>query len=272
MPIAELHKTILNARLSSEPWTEDRTRRLPGVQPLDACDWISVDDGFAAQMAYRDVLLSEARDVVYQQRGEAEEACIELRDMIADECGFARRKEGAGDVIRRPDGVEIDLTTEPPLMAAARLVQMDLCMLQAASPEAQHVLTAGVLCFPSSWSLRQKMGRTLASIHAPVPEYDGRIKTTVQRMFHAIRPEQPLWRANPLIYTDADLFQPREEGVSKPMAAGAPRYVRVERQTFRRLPRTGAVVFGIQNTVVKAENLSPESHAALADMRPELLS
>ncbi|MGB0907474.1 MAG: heme-dependent oxidative N-demethylase family protein [Maricaulaceae bacterium] len=234
---------------------------------MDIADWISVDEVFAAQMAYRDALLRGCRDHVYQCAPEADAASLELRDIIIDECGFTREAE----TVRRPDGVCVDIAVESPLVAAARLVQMDLCVLQASDIDKPHILTAGVLCFPSSWSLGQKMGRDLASIHAPVPEYTGRIEIMVQRMFRAIRPEQPLWRANPLIYTDPDLHQPREEGVSKPMEVGAPRFVRVERQTFRCLPRTGAVVFGIQNSVVKADDLSRESLTALAKMRPELL-
>jgi hypothetical protein len=80
-------------------------------------------------------------------------------------------------------------------------------------------------------------------------------------MFSAIRVEQPLWRANFLLYTDADLHQPRREGDIR--GKSDPRYVRVERQSFRRLPVTGAVVFGIHTYVADINTLTPIERSEL---------
>ena len=88
---------------------------------------------------------------------------------------------------------------------------------------------------------------------------------TVERMLSAIRVEQPLGRANFLIYTDPELHQPRGEGIGKPIDPTAPRYIRVERQTFRRLPETLAVVFAIHTYVVPETILSIEEHKLLGD-------
>ena len=125
------------------------------------------------------------------------------------------------------------------------------------------------MCFPSSWDVKQKIGRSIASIHIPVPEFS-EVSEIVERMLSAIRVEQPLGRANFLIYTDAQLHQPREEGVAKPMDSDAPRYVRVERQSFRRLPKSLAVVFGIHTSVIPASALSKDEHDALRQLKPEL--
>ena len=255
---------MLNDQLSVQAWLDPRLSRLPGVQPLAREDWLLRDEVFAEQMAYRDWLLMHRREAVFAQTDQANEAAQELRNLIVDECGFQR----SGDIITRPDRVQIDTTAEAALVTAARLTQMDLCILQDA--DEQHMLTAGVMCFPSSWTLSQKMGRSLASIHTPVNEFDERIATSVQRMFKAIRIEQPLWRANFLIYTDAELHQPREEGVAKPMDSDAPRYVRVERQSFRRLPKSLAVVFGIHTSVISASKLSQDEHEALRQLKPDL--
>ena len=264
MDVPTQFRQILNDCLSVQAWLDPRLSRLPGVQPLAGEDWLLVDEAFARQMAYRDWLLEHRKDDVLAVMPQAKNAAIELRDVIADECGFERD----GPIIKRPDGVKLDLIAGDPLVTAARLTQMDICILQDAGDE--HALTAGAMCFPSSWSLPEKLGRSLASIHSPVDEYDARIATSVQRMFKAIRPEQPLWRANFLIYTDPDLHQPRVEGLSKPMAPHAPRYVRVERQSFRRLPSTGAVVFGIHTSVVAADTLSDGDFEALRQLKPDL--
>ncbi len=270
MDTPEPFRTILNSHLPVQAWTEPRLARLPGVQPLALCDWIIRDETFGPQMAYRDWLISRKRETVFAQMKEmvkiAEQAGVELLDTIVDACGFER----SGDHITRPDGVVVSLGKDNPLISAARLVQMDLCVLQ--ENEERIILSAGVMCFPSSWTLSEKIGRDLSAIHTPVGEYDDKIANSVNRMLGAIRVEQALWRANFLIYTDPDLHQPRGEGEAKPLAPNAPRYVRVERQSFRRLPKSGAVIFGIHSAVVPAASLSPRDHAALARLKPELIA
>ena len=201
-------------------------------------------------MSYRRQLMQTRRDTVFRAMDMAEAACIELRNIICSEGG---------------NPVSAD---EAPLLGAAVHVQEDLCVLQKQGDE--HILTAAVMCFPSSWDVRQKIGRSIASIHEPVPQFSD-VSHTVERMLSAIRVEQPLGRANFLIYTDPELHQPRGEGIDKPIAPNALRYIRVERQTFRRLPETLAVVFAIHSYVVSESYLSKEEHALLASFKPELL-
>lgn len=225
--------------------------RLPGVQPVDIAVWLVRSDTHDAQMKYRRALLSDKRDAVFVASPHALPACQELADNIADESGVALGSD------------------DHPLIQAASHVQEDLCILQKHGEE--HILTAAVMCFPSSWDVREKLGRSIASIHTPVPEFSP-VASIVERMLSAIRVEQPLGRANFLIYTDPELHQPRGEGITKPIDPNAPRYVRVERQTFRRLPKSLAVVFAIHTYVLAANALSPEDHAVLATLKPELVS
>ena len=236
---------IVNTHLPIKAWLDPRTARLPGVQPIQAEDWLTRSDSYDAQMAYRRTLIAEHRDKVFVATDRALEACIELRSLRA-----------------------ASPSQEHPLIDAALSVQEDLCVLQ--KQDDHHVLTAAVMCFPSSWDVREKVGRSIASIHGPVPEFSD-VSMTVERMLSAIRIEQPLGRANFLIYTDPELHQPRREGVAKPMDPKAPRYIRVERQTFRRLPETLAVIFAIHTYIVPESALSTEEHAALAILKPELL-
>jgi hypothetical protein len=152
-----------------------------------------------------------------------------------------------------------------PLLTLGRLVQEDLCLMDSVGGE--HVLTGAVLCFPASWTLAQKIGRPLSDIHMPVPSYDEGITRRVQRMFDAIRPEQPLWRANALLYDDPTLFQPRREGVPRPRPVEKT-YLRSERQCLLRLPETRAVVFTIHTFVLRRSDLPPDAEAAILALHP----
>jgi hypothetical protein len=112
--------------------------------------------------------------------------------------------------------------------------------------------------------LGEKLGRPLLGIHIPVASYDPDLARRVQRLFDAIRPEQPLWRANALVYRDPTLHQPRRENAPRTDRRGGS-YVRSERQCLLRLPETRAVVFSIHTYVVDIATLSPAELAGLEE-------
>lgn len=255
---------ILQSALPFCPWMDPRTARLPGVLPVEADDWLRVDDAFAGQMAERDRLLAAVPDRVHALLDEGHDAGIELYEVI-----LARLARQSGYLIgehkaRRPDGIEVPLDRDHPLKTLCRLVQEDLCLMQNDGHE--HRLTGAALCFPASWSLAEKIGRPLTGIHTPVPSYDPDIARRVQRMFDAIRVEQPLWRMNALVYVDPTLHQPRAEADPRTDRRGGG-YVRSERQCFLRLPRTRAVVFSIHTYVVRIDSLTAAARLALDEAR-----
>lgn len=251
---------ILQARLPFLPWLDPRTARLPGVLPVEGEDWLRVDDAYGPQMAERARLLAQVPDVVHALLPEARPAAEELLETVLDRLtrmeGFA---VGASHV-RRPDGVEVAVDRANPLMTLGHLVQEDLCIMEQEGEESR--LTAGVLCFPASWSLGQKIGRALVSIHDPVTPYDADVARRVQRLFNAIRVGQPLWRMNFLTYDDVVLHQPRLEGERRPRPQGHV-FVRCERQCLLRLPVSRAVVFTIHTYVVGADSMTPAEFSAL---------
>ncbi|TDK51283.1 heme-dependent oxidative N-demethylase family protein [Antarcticimicrobium luteum] len=234
---------ILQTRI---PYDISDHHRLPGIQPLAPEDWLIRDEAFAGQMAYRDRLLSDRREAVLAMDEGARAAAEELLDLVLE-----RAYPGAGDAVTRPDGVSVDIDRNDPMGTLGRLVQEDLCILQKPEGAEEHVLTAAVLCFPASWTLEEKFMHPLIRIHVPVPEYDGNIAARVQRLFDGVQPGRPLWRFNALWYDDPDLHQPRREAEKRPhRRAAADQYLRSERQSVLRLPRTRAVVFSIHTFVL----------------------
>jgi hypothetical protein len=253
---------VFQSRLPFLPWMDPRTARLPGILPVEGEDWLRVDDAYAGQMAARDRLLAEVPEVVHAMLPEARGAAEELYSRVLERLRLTEGyRVGAASVLR-PDGVEVALDQGQPLMTLGRLVQEDLCLMEQAGDE--HRLTGAVLCFPASWSLREKLGRALVSIHVPVRPYDEGVARRVQRLFDAIRPEQALWRMNFLTYDDAELHQPRVEGQRRSRPQGH-FFVRCERQCLLRLPVSRAVVFAIHTYVVKAETLTEAERVALME-------
>ena len=237
--------------------------RLPGLQPVVEGDWLRVDEAYAAQMAYRDRLLKERRNDVFMRVAGASMVEAALFNQVAATVlalpGFERLERG----IRRPDGVVVDPAREfSPVIAAARLAQEDLLILE--QTEEGHVLTSGVLCFPASWTLAQKMGRNMIGIHQPVDRYDDGIARRVNRVMDVLQQGAAVWRANVLCYNDPELHQPRLEHERRPFDPEGPVYVRVERQALKRVTPK-AMVFSIHTYVVPIEALTPEQAASLPE-------
>jgi hypothetical protein len=235
--------------------------RLPGLQPVAPGQWIQRDDAFNGQMAYRDRLISEQPgDVVITQPyvSQAErDLLLAIIAAIAENPGYKR----TGETIVRPDGVRVNVGATRPLVAAARLVQEDLLLLEPGS--VGHTLVAAVVCFPASWTLRQKMGRGLMGIHVPVDRYDAGMGQRIERILGALQPGKAVWRANVLCYNDPDLHQPRLESERRPFDPDKPLWVRVERQTLMRLSPSNAIVFGIHTHIVPLHALTQEQAETL---------
>lgn len=256
---------IVQSRLPVVPWMADHTLRLPGTVPVALGDWLQRDDAFAGQMAERDrLILGHPGDVLAMAEGAgpaAEEVLALVLAHLGDVPGYGR-EDGA---MRRPDGVVVPLDGAP-LAVAGRLVQEDLLILQKPEGEPEHRLVAAVLCFPSNWTLAEKMGKPLVRIHLPVEPYDETVARRVQRLFDAVRPEAPLMRANLIPYAHGRLHSPRAEfDRHRPDVV---RFVRVERQTILRLPETGAVVFSIHVYQVRLDAITGAERERLRAVRP----
>ena len=253
---------ILQDGLPYLAWLDPRTARLPGIQPVIGDDWLRVDEAFAGQMGERDRLITDHEAAVHALTEAARPAANELFDRVLQVLRQTPGYRVAPSLVQRPDGVSVALDRENPLRTLGRLVQEDLCLMELIGDE--HVLTGAVLCFPASWTLAEKLGRPMTGIHTPVADYTDDVARRVQRMFNAIRPEQPLWRMNYLTYADPTLHQPRREYDRRPRPAADLRvFVRSERQCLMRLPQTRAVVFSIHTYVVRARSLPDEALAAL---------
>lgn len=256
---------VLHTALPFAPWVQPHARRLPGVMPLQRSDWLLVDPAYDRQMQARIVLLAERPTEVLACLPEAGDAAEEvLVEVLQDlpEHGFSV----AQSHVQCPDGRSVSVDRANPLWTIGHLLQADFCILQKPENTDEHVLTAAVLCFPSSWTLSEKLGKPLMRIHQPVPSYDPQMGTRVQRMFDMMRPEQPLWRANLLPYTNPALYQPKPENRPKEKSPDG-EYIRSERQCLLKLPRSNAIVFSIHTAIIHRSALDHEQQAALAEIQ-----
>ncbi len=232
-PVADPPGWLDELRFDTEgpPW-------LPmGLSRCDPAHWLLPDEHRSEELAERHRLLAARHDEVFAALPDTEAAGAEVLGLVRTWFGAHR-----SDVVLPDDPPGIH-----PLEAAGRLVQEDVCLMVRRGNA--HHLDAACLCFPSRWRLADKLGRPAAAIHGPVPHYDAELASRVDRYLDKLRPNAISARRNWSVHDAADLFAPwpppgrrRLEAID--VSTGL--WLRSERQTLRRLPQTGAVLFTIR--------------------------
>jgi len=239
----------------------------------DPADWLVLDEDWARDLREKRRLESEHREQVWVELPGSVPAQREVRDVLLAhlETHHPGRIRRSGDRLALPALDEsFDLASGvPPLLLASRLVQEDLCLLERASDAWR--LSAASVCFPTRWDLPSKLGDTLTGIHDPVPGYRAALARPAERFFDGLRPDRIAVRGNWSLVDTPALFQPQ------PGNPGAPRvtednvaetvWLRAERQTLRRLPETGAILFTIRifRDPLGALSMQPERARLLAE-------
>ena len=237
------------------PYAEDAQILRTALKPLALDAWIEVDRNLAGELHEKHRLLAERHDDVALFLQSSRSAGGEVLRLLVEHLitrypDWYRRGNGMVEVV--PAALRVDLSERAhPLETAARLVQEDLCVLEASA--AGYRLTGAVLCAPSYWRLADKLGKPLLDVHAPVPGYAAKLAAPVDRVFAALRPDRPVWRVNWSVTNSPRLFQPSRDEPDPQASddvtaedAGERLIVRVERQTIRRLPETRAILFTIK--------------------------
>jgi hypothetical protein len=234
--------------------------------------WFEFDDRYPAEMAEKRRLLASVPADVFAVTPESDDARGEALAVIV-----AALTTYHPDWFSRDTTVTLQnhLTGEiwdtrscDPLELAGRLVQEDLCLIQNGG--AGPMFTAASLCFPSRWRLLDKIGKPLAAVHGPVPLYAERLSGPVDRFMRNLKPGHIVSRQNWSLLDDPALFQPggkwRVNASTSITAknAGSRVFLRVERQTLRRLPMTQAVLFGIRVHVYPLDQVIFRSDRATA--------
>nr|WP_294526856.1 DUF3445 domain-containing protein [uncultured Rhodopila sp.] len=256
------------------PFEPGRYRMGMDLVSVPEAGWFELDQRYQPEMAERRRLLADAHDDVFAALPESGRARAEALDVVqaaltAHHSDWFSRD---GRVIRNHLTDEVfEVGVVDPLELAGQLVQEDLCLIETG--DQGPIFTAAVLCFPSRWRLEDKIGKPLSAVHAPVPFYADRLAAPVDRFMQHLKPGRIASRLNWSLLDDPALFQPGGKwrvdsgtGITAENAASRV-FLRVERQTLRRLPETEAVLFGIRVHVYPIARVidRPQRAAALAE-------
>ena len=208
-----------------------------GLKPMRWENWLEIDDKYSACIARKTELLKTKRETVLQVYPEANDSCIELHEKLKIHLASTAPQIRIGD--SKPTG------GAEALAEISTWTQEDWCLVE---PQAPFRLVAGAVCFPSRWSLKEKMGKSPEMVHAPVPDFS-KIQAPTKNFIEKLTPERPMWRLNWTIHDSDELFCPGPHSSGKKLDRRnviENCFLRVERQTLSRLPSTGAIAFSIR--------------------------
>ncbi|MGE5500567.1 MAG: heme-dependent oxidative N-demethylase family protein [Ignavibacteriales bacterium] len=210
------------------PWADAPADFAIGLSPIEEADWL--EGGEPDPAARKDALYESARDLVWAETPGSRPGQAEVLTLVEAATGLT------GD------------PAFPPLYAASRLVADDLCLME--KRDGGWALTALSLSAATFFRADEVIGRDLSALHGPAPGFEDRLLTRVARIFEGLRPGLILQRRNwTVVNTDA-LHTPDpapiRARIGEVASPGDELFVRVERQTLRRLPRTGGALFTIR--------------------------
>ena len=228
--------------LRHAPWEESGEFRI-GLRPVPTEAWF--EGGEADPGARKDALFDAHPALVWAETEPSRAAQSEALTMVSQSLGRAIAPEG-----------------HPPLWSASRAVADDLCLME--KRDGVWRLTALSLCAGSFFTACEVIGRSLSELHRPVTGFEDRLLARVTRVFDNLRDDLVLERRNWSVVSDANLFAP-DPGPMRaairaidPTTAAEVVQVRVERQTLRRLPVCGGVVFTIRVWIAPLSAIAAE--------------
>lgn len=203
-----------------------------GTRGIDEADWLTVDHKTTEELKLRKDLLLQHPEFAQLVDGHDDQ----LAELIEHVEAFR------GPLAPGPT----DSPVRSELANLAVSIQEDVLFM--VRNEEHWYLAGGVLLFPDQWALPDKIGLSIADVHGPTNGYDELLAAKVDHFFDRLTVGRVVGRRNWFVHDAPTHFLPSHIDhlpVMNP-ADVAGLWVRSERQTLRRLERTGAIIFTVK--------------------------
>lgn len=271
------------------PFVEKSLYPAMGLKPLALASWIEIDADFASQLSCKTWLLANRYSDVFVAQPGTQAAQQEVLDMLSEHLlqyfpSIYQPLEHSHGIcnLRTQQVWSFADFAEAPLDLAARLIQEDLCLMLPSNQG--YRLAAASVCFPQRWNLREKLGQPISQIHHHVPEYAQKLAHPVDSLFERLRESHPGLRSNwslvdsPELYLESGKYVSDLNPVITADNAGKKLWLRVERQTIRRMPISQGVLFSIHSyiyplaKVTESPEIAAQLSKAILSLKPAMQS
>ncbi|KAM0283081.1 hypothetical protein ACHAQH_002684 [Verticillium albo-atrum] len=248
-------------------WSYHQTMSL---SKMDKDFWIELESTYRARIAERKSLFATHGVDVLDRLPGSELACKELMEMVLQFlCArYPNKFAVEGGVVLR-NGIldtSTDLAAMHPLEVLLDNVPEDFGIMIRDPETGLYVLRAGIICSSVGWKLSEKMGLGLPGIHAVVPDYKEKMELSMDRFFAKMPASKPIQRGSWGLEASQPLFLPADaadfahRSTQDPKLTAENVYLRVDWQTLRRLPLSGAIVFNFKALFTPLTELRDEAY------------
>ena len=273
----------MNIQADYQPYLAGAFRWRLALRPLDLAHWIEIGDDYDHEMDAKNSIFSKnfstANAFQPNTEDEAAEVLINLVEHLVATWPDWFTRDGH-DIVNhhRHERFAVEPSSdgqwaEHPLVTCARLVQEDFALL--VEQDGRLVFGGGSVCFPNRWDLNSKLGLTMSEVHAPVDQLNEQLQDPIDSFFQRLSPQKSFWRTGWGVLDTDELYQAVDGTAAKSPAlpllgdptTGDQLFLRVERETIRRFPKTNCVLFTIRSYVRPLSHLvdRPEDAARLAE-------
>lgn len=234
-----------------------------GLRNVKHTDWIELDNHYPDYHTTKAQRIEERGHKCCKTAPEAYDAALELLEDLVEYLParypslYRRGNTGLENLWSGETVSSVPPLQEDPIQTCARLVQDDLAIM-IEKEDGQYYLLSGAILLPGFWRLEDKFGMPLSEIHTSgdVPGFKEKLEKGMMNFFRRLKPEEMVARNNYFLQVDDDLAWSHSIGgedspdiswnTAEKDRATEHHYFRSERQTLRRLPRSGGVVFTIR--------------------------
>ena len=229
---------------------------------MEISQWLDIGPDHAAFMAAKRERLEGRPPLYYRSLASSRPAQSELLEQAAANLlahHAARFGLDGRCLVDREDGSrhELDASGREPLEVASRILEEDFVLFERQG--GRDIVVAASNASASSGRIVSCVGRDMHFAHEPVPGLNEALAARIDRVIGNVQAAKPVVRFNWFVTPIASRLFPEgshdanvEAGeaaarrlAADHAAAGALLWLRVERQSFVRLPETGALAFAI---------------------------
>lgn len=273
VPLPQPYKDFDIANAQPRPyrplrWPYHQTMSLAKMEP----DWwLELENTYIDRVKERVDLFNKYGPMVLQQLPGSEFATKELMEMCLQFlCARYPRhfRLDVDNMIFHNDilTTQTCLRTTEPLHVLLHNIPEDFAIMLRDADTGIYSFRAGIICSSLGWNLGSKIGRKLCEIHAPIPDYKEKMQFSMDRYFAKKPTDRPIQRGSWGLEIDQPLFMPPNHPHEKLREVQNPTHTlerchfRVDWQTLRRLPLSGAVVFNFKALFTPVSEFREEAY------------
>ncbi|KAK5955879.1 hypothetical protein OHC33_003520 [Knufia fluminis] len=224
--------------------------------------WLELESTYTSRITQRKSLYAQHGEAVLQWLPGSELACKELMEMALQfYCSrhpqFFSLYPSPSDASKTIFENKILGTTQVvqekhPLLVLLDNVPEDFALMLRNPQTGYYHFRAGMICSALGWNTGTKIGKQLHEIHAVIPDYKEKMQFSMDRFFTKMPTEKPIQRGSWGLEVDQPLYMPPGDPHEKYRDFQSPDltperlHLRVDWQTLRRLPLSGAIVFNFK--------------------------